>query len=57
MAWGKFLGFLGEAGSRIFSWRDKRKKRAINDLSKEALTGDDSNKLSNKFKRVFGKRR
>ena len=57
MAWSEFLGFIGNVGNRIFKWRDKRKKRAINDLSKEALTGNDSNKLSDKFGRVFGKRK
>lgn len=53
----QLLGFLGEAGSRIFKWRDKKKKRAINELKKEVVSGSDNKRLSDKFRRVFGRKK
>lgn len=53
----EILSAVGISVKKFFKWRERKDKRAMNDLQKNGLVGTDSNKLSKLFNRVFGRRK
>ena len=51
----QFMNAIGQVVLELFKFKDKKRKRDINALSKEALRGTDDKRLSNMFGRVFGR--